>query len=200
MKDAQHRNAEPMLDVPRRIERVVEAIEEEREHHRDQERDGESDHDNLCLLGRIHLAGNARGIDQSCNRRLEIAAHARFLQASHEHLVKVAVLLDLALQDTELEFLAIDRLDVVFALAQRALDGRFVCLRHLVFFGHADDHAFDLPSRVLLRRVQLRARLNQLRMLRPITLGGVAELPLGIALLFLQFLNKGVLENRGKGF
>src|SRR5690348_17868617 len=60
-----------------------------------------------------------RSVDHACDRGLQVPGGAGLLQPVHEHLVEVAVLLHVALEDAELEVLAVEVLDVGLALGDR---------------------------------------------------------------------------------
>ncbi len=66
-----------------------------------------SDRDDLRLLRRVRPGRNGGGIDNPRDGGLQVACRARLLQPIHEHLVEVAVLLHVALEDPKLELLAV---------------------------------------------------------------------------------------------
>ncbi len=79
-------------------------------------------------------SGNSGRIDHARNRGLQVTGGAGFLQPVDEHVVEVAVLQHLALEHAQLEFLAVEPLDIGLALRKGALDRLLARTGYLVFF------------------------------------------------------------------
>src|SRR4029078_6417806 len=121
---------------------------------------------------------------------LHVTRRARLLQAPHEHVIEIAVLLDLALQDAKLEFLPVNSLDIGLALRERPLHCDLVGAGGFELLCETRDHELDLPPRVLTGAPELGLRRHHPGMLGAVSLRRLVEAPLRVGFLFLHFLNQ----------
>ena len=193
---SQHRQPQLVLDVGRSLDGAVETFEQQRHHDADEKSRDQGDQYGLALVRLVGTAGRHGRIDHAPHRALQLAAHVGFLEAPEEHVVHLAIARRLALEDAELEFLAIDLLDFALGLAHAAFNRDFIRPRHLVFLGDARDHGRDRLARILARGAQIGFRLQHTGMLLAVAAAEFGQLSFGLALDLAHLHHEQIVHHR----
>ncbi len=189
LQHAQGGHLQAMLHVGGGVDRIRQAIEQECEERGNDEGDDRGDRHDLLPVRRKWGRRRRGRVNHARNRGLKVPRGIGLLQAVHEHVVQVPVLRHFALQDTELELLAVDSLDIRLALRQRALDRRFIRTSLLILFRQASHDNINLLAGVFPRAFDLRLRLDEPRVLRTVSLRGIAQAALGLRFRHLHLLH-----------